>query len=254
VSAVRAVCFDLDGTLVETEELKAKSYAEAAAELRPHDLSAAEVAAAYTDLVGCPREQVVAALTRRFDLEGAARRRMRELGASSPAEAFSALRLRRFEAMLADAELVRRQAYPETLALLRQVRAAGERTGLATMSYAAQVWPVLDILEVRALLDAVVTREEVERAKPDPEIYLCLAARLGVAPPACLVIEDSLPGVRSALAAGMRCVAMTTRLTREAVRAAGVLPPALVVDDPARLAAVVRPLLGALGGAARASA
>ena len=94
-----------------------------------------------------------------------------------------------------------------------------------------------------------MTRDEVERPKPDPEIYLVLAGRLQVPPRACLAIEDSLPGIRSALAAGMTCVAATTSMTRRAVHAGAALPPASVVDDPARLESVVLPLL-----AGRASA
>jgi len=143
---------------------------------------------------------------------------------------------------------VRGQEYPAATALLRRVKAMGLTTGLATMSYRYQVDEVLDVLDVRGALDAVVTRDDVDRPKPDPEIYLLLARRLGVAPARCLVVEDSLPGVRSALAAGMTCVAATTELTRAAVRASGALPPERIVDDPARLAGVVLPLLQAAGG------
>ena len=109
-----ALCFDLDGTLVETERLKARSYADAAAELRP-DVRAADVEAAYVDLVGQSREHVIAALVRRFDLAGAARARMADLGAATPEEAFGALRLRRYEAMLLDRDLVKGQEYPADL-------------------------------------------------------------------------------------------------------------------------------------------
>jgi hypothetical protein len=104
-------------------------------------------------------------------------------------------------------------------------------------------WAYSTISQLRML------SREAEDAIAWGERALVLAERLGVPPAACLVIEDSLPGVRSALAAGMRCVAATTPLTRSAVRAAGVLPPALVVDDPARLASVVLPLLADAGGA-----
>jgi HAD superfamily hydrolase (TIGR01509 family) len=247
---VRAVCFDLDGTLVETEALKARSYAGAAVELRP-DLREDDVVAAYDDMVGHPREAVVAELMRRFALEEPARARMRELGASSPEEVFAALRLHRYEAMLSDHALIRGQAYPYALALLYRVKRDGYATGLATMSHAAQALVVLDILGVRGELDAVVTRDEVERPKPDPEIYQVLAERLHVPRAACLVIEDSLPGVRSALAAGMMCVAATTAMTYVQVHAAGVLPPDRIVDDPERLEPV---LLSLLAERSRASA
>ena len=56
---IRAFVFDLDGTLVETEELKALSYARAAAELRP-DLNEGEVTEAFKDLVGLSRQEVAA--------------------------------------------------------------------------------------------------------------------------------------------------------------------------------------------------
>lgn len=246
---IRAVLFDLDGTLVQTEALKAESYARAAAELRPHELRAKDVIAAYDDLVGRSREQVVAALMQRFDLEPPARARMRELGAHSPAEVFLTLRLSYYESMLADHSLVRRQEFPEALGLLHRVAREGYRTGVATMSHAAQALPILDILGVRRELDAVVTRDDVEHPKPDPQIYLLLAHRLGVAPVACVVIEDSLPGVQSALAAGMTCIAASTALTRRALHASHALPPGRIVDDPSRLAAVVLPLLNEPGAA-----
>ena len=242
MSAVRAVCFDLDGTLVETEALKARSYAAAVAQLRP-ELREDDVVPEYEMVVGRPREEVVAAYMQRFRLEAPAAARMAELGAATPAEAFAALRLRDYEAMLDDRALVRGQAYPHAIDLLRRVKSLGLRTGLATMSYAGQVGTVLEILQIRDLLDVVVTREEVARPKPDPEIYLLTAERLRMAPEECLVVEDSVPGVGAALAAGMRCVAVTTALTRASVHAAALLPASLVVDDPSRLAATVLPLL-----------
>ncbi|HEX5437110.1 MAG TPA: HAD family phosphatase [Gemmatimonadaceae bacterium] len=241
--AIRAALFDLDGTLVATERLKAQSYARAAVMLRPDSLKPEEVVAAYDDLVGRPREQVVHALMERFALEAPARGRMAELGAQSPADAFLTLRLTIYNGMLGDHALVRRNEFPETVALLRHVKGEGYRTGIATMSHAEQAVAVLEILGIRRELDAVVTREEVERPKPDPQIYLVLAERLELPGAACLVIEDSLPGIRAALAAGMTCVAATTELTRDSVHASGVLSPERIVDDRAQLGAVIFPLL-----------
>ena len=51
------------------------------------------------------------------------------------------------------------------------------------------------------------------RVKPDPELFLLAAQRLGVAPASCVVFEDSANGMRAALAAGMRCVAVPNALT-----------------------------------------
>ena len=69
---IRAFVFDLDGTLVETEQLKALSYARAATALRP-DLNEGEVIAAFGDLVGLSRQEVAVDLMRRFGPEDAAR-------------------------------------------------------------------------------------------------------------------------------------------------------------------------------------
>lgn len=75
------------------------------------------------------------------------------------------------------------------------------RAALVTMSHRIVAQPVLDNAPVP--FDAVVTGDAVERGKPDPEPYLTAAALLGVAPAACIAIEDSLPGVASAVAAGV---------------------------------------------------
>ena len=69
-----AFVFDLDGTLVETEQLKALSYARAATELRPA-LHEDEVVEAFKDLVGLSRQEVAVGLMKRFGLEDAARAR-----------------------------------------------------------------------------------------------------------------------------------------------------------------------------------
>jgi beta-phosphoglucomutase-like phosphatase (HAD superfamily) len=111
------------------------------------------------------------------------------------------------------------------------------------MSHEQQARVVLEILGLRRGIDVLVTREDVQEPKPAPEIYLVTAARLGVPPAECFVLEDSDPGVRSAVAAGMVVVAITNELTRDAVHRSGVLPPERIVDDGAKLEEVVMPLL-----------
>jgi beta-phosphoglucomutase len=109
---IRAFVFDLDGTLVETEELKALSYARAAAELRP-DLNEGEVTEAFKDFVGLSRQEVAVGLMRRFGLEGAARTRMAEFGVDTPWQAYVQIRLRVYETLVADTELVVAHSYPQ---------------------------------------------------------------------------------------------------------------------------------------------
>ena len=71
-----AAIFDLDGTLVQTEALKAQSYARAAVELAPDTVREQDVIAAYDEMVGHSREDVAATLLARFGLEAQAGRRM----------------------------------------------------------------------------------------------------------------------------------------------------------------------------------
>ena len=236
---IRAFVFDLDGTLVETEELKALSYARAAVELRP-DLDEAEVVEAFKDLVGRSRQEVATGLVQRFQLEDAAHARMSEFGVETPWQAYVQVRLPIYEALLSDRDLILTHRYPHNIALLHEVRGAGYPTGLSTMSHAEQALHVLSILELADAFEVVATRDDVARGKPDPEIDLLVARELGARPEECLVIEDSPAGVEAALAAGMDVIAVTTDLTRQRFRDTDVLDRSLVVDDPRSLPAVVR--------------
>ena len=174
--------FDLDGTLVQTERLKALSYARAAVELCPHTLSEAEVSgglkAPSKEVVGLPRREVAQALVKRFDLEEKSRARMAEFGVSAPWQAFVQVRLQIYEAMLADPEVLRSNQWPHNVALLNEARRTGCRTALATMSRCEQhccatgkqgacwrcwTWPNLS--------DLIATGDDVEHGKPDPEFY-----------------------------------------------------------------------------------
>jgi len=65
----------------------------------------------------------------------------------------------------------------------------------------------------RDFFEFVLTKEDFTRSKPDPEPYLMAAARLGVVPADCLVVEDSERGLRAAVAAGMRCAVVPSALS-----------------------------------------
>ena len=243
---IGAFVFDLDGTLVETEELKALSYARAAAELRP-GLDEGKVVGAFKDLIGLSRQEVAVGLMRRFSLEQPARERMAEFEVGTPWQAYIQIRLRIYEELLADPNVVLAHRYPYNIALLRDVRRGGYLTALATQSRREQARRVLGILGVADEFDVVVTRDDVEHGKPEPEMHLLAARELGVEPEECLANEDSPAGVRAALAAGVEIDAVTTELTRQKFRDTELLDRSHVVDDPRTLPTVVRRLLKAHG-------
>lgn len=244
---ILAVIFDLDGTLVETEELKALSYARAARELRS-TLREDEVVDAFKDYVGRSRQEVATGLMEHFGLGDAARARMAEFGVEAPWQAFVQVRLRVYERLLADHDLIVSHRYPHNIALLHEVRRLGYPTALSTMSHPGQVRHVLSILGLGKEFDVVATRDDVERGKPDPEIDLLVARELGVEPRECLVFEDSPAGVEAGLAAGMEVIAVTTDLTRQKFRDTDLNDRCLVVDDPGELPAAVRRVIPDYGG------
>ncbi|HXX70233.1 MAG TPA: HAD family phosphatase [Polyangiaceae bacterium] len=82
---------------------------------------------------------------------------------------------------------------------------------VASSSTTRLVHATLDRFALRPHFGAVVTGDSVERPKPAPDIFLAAAARLGVDPASCIVLEDALTGVAAARAAGMRVIAVPER-------------------------------------------
>jgi len=235
---IQAMIFDLDGTLVQTEKLKALSYAKAAVALRP-ELNEATVVEAFKEVVGLSRHTVARHLLERFALETAARRQMDAYAVETPWQAYIQIRLGIYDDMLSDPGVLVKNQWPHTIGLLKQAAKSCPKVGLATMSYCAQVQRVLKILQLEKTFDFVASRDDVENGKPDPEIYLLVAHQLETTPAHCLVIEDSPTGVQAALAAGMACIAVSTPFTQNALHASGLLEKRWIVDDPDTLLTVV---------------
>jgi len=108
-----------------------------------------------------------------------------------------------------------RETFLHDLASLREIavvaaiarRNHGERPmAVASGGPAAIVEPSLKATGLFGLFDTVVTLDDVGRAKPEPDLFLEAARRLGVRPERCLVFEDSLPGIEAARQAGMQAV------------------------------------------------
>jgi beta-phosphoglucomutase len=85
---------------------------------------------------------------------------------------------------------------------LSRLKAAGYRLGLASNSVRSTVDLMMEKSGLKPYLDVVLSNQDVSKAKPDPEMYLKAAQLLGVAPAACLVVEDNENGIRSAEGAG----------------------------------------------------
>jgi HAD superfamily hydrolase (TIGR01509 family) len=103
----------------------------------------------------------------------------------------------------------------ETIDLLR---ARGLRLAIASSSLYRVIAAVLDRFDIESAFDVVHSAEDEDRGKPDPAVYLTAAAKLAVAPEACVALEDSVNGVLSAKAAGMTVIAVPDASVRDDTR------------------------------------
>ncbi len=99
---------------------------------------------------------------------------------------------------------------PGVARLLSELRRAGVPCAVGSSTHVANLDTAFAILGIRGSFDAIVTGEDVSHGKPDPEVFLLAAQRIGVAPHRCVVFEDVPAGVEAALAGGMAAVAVTT--------------------------------------------
>jgi beta-phosphoglucomutase len=186
VSGAMGAIWDMDGTLVDTAELHFRAWEEVCRE-QGRPFSRADFAATF----GQRNPEIIRALFGdRFDDEHIA-----ELGDRKEEKYRAAAR--RGVAPL-----------PGVVALLEGLRRAGFRQAIGSSAPRANLDLILGLLGVASSFDAVVSSEDTQRGKPDPQVFLVAAERLGVPPGRCVVFEDAVAGVQAARAAGMKCVAV----------------------------------------------
>jgi phosphoglycolate phosphatase-like HAD superfamily hydrolase len=176
---IQAMIFDLDGTLVQTEKLKALSYARAVIELCPQEVSESQVVEAFKQVVGLARHEVAQYLVKEFNLEEKAAQRMGDFGVSTAWQAFIQVRLQHYQAMLTDPQILLDHRWPNNLALLEGARRANCKTGLATMSSCRQAQMVLGILQLKDEFDFVATRDDVAQLPGDRRLAYRRTGRIG---------------------------------------------------------------------------
>lgn len=186
----RAVVLDFNGTLSDDEPLLLTIFQELSREHLGRELTAEHYQRA---LAGLSDREIVERLV---DEAGAPAR--------PGVEELLRLRAERYVARVAEESPVR----PWTVAFVDRLAAAGVPLAVVTGAQRAEVRHVLAHSPVGRHLAVVVTEEDVQRGKPDPEGFLTGARLLGCDPADALVLEDSVPGVRGALAAGMACLAV----------------------------------------------
>lgn len=106
-------------------------------------------------------------------------------------------------------------ALPGVESWLRTLREAGIPCVIGSSTHRENITTTLEVLGLGDFFAAIVTAEDVKHGKPDPEVFLTAAKKIGVEPAAGVVFEDALVGIAAAKAAGMRVVAVATTEPKE---------------------------------------
>jgi HAD superfamily hydrolase (TIGR01509 family) len=192
-TALRALVFDFDGLVLDTET--------------PEFVAWREVFAAHgATLVSADWAHVIGSLDSGWD---AATEIRKQTGVAVDAEELRTTWKARQVELLA-----RESVRPGVAELLEEASRRGLGVAVASSS---RRWWVEGNLERIGLLDAfpvIATGDEVPRTKPDPAVYRLALSRLAVPPAAALAFEDSPNGIRAARAAGLRCIAVPNDVSR----------------------------------------
>jgi HAD superfamily hydrolase (TIGR01509 family) len=182
-----SVIFDLDGTLVDSEPNYYEAGRQTLAEYGVPDFTWAD----HERYVGVSTQET-AALWKR------------EYGLAATADEILAAIDRRYLELARTAT----RAYPEMRKFVELLATEGVRMAIASGSSPEAIEATLAGTGLDAYLRTTVSADEVPRGKPAPDVFLEAARRLGAAPADCVVLEDAVPGVAAAHAAGMRCIAI----------------------------------------------
>lgn len=134
---------------------------------------------------------------------------IRDFGLTQPREHYSEI----YRAMILESYRTQSEPLPGAVELVRGLRSAGMRIGVASSSILPWVEVCLARIGLEDAFDDITTGTDVDNGKPAPDIYLLAAERLSVNPRDCLAIEDAPAGILSAKAAGMECWAVRTAYT-----------------------------------------
>ena len=185
-----AVIFDFDGVVIDSHEAHGRSWFALAEELG-HELSHET----FVSTFGQRNESILPFLgwAKEGELE-----RIQQLGDRKEDLYREILRAEGIEPLAG------------VVALLEDLKANGIPCAIGTSTPRANVECVLEITGIANYFTDIAASEDVSRGKPDPEVFLKAAAKLGINPAACVVIEDAQVGLRAARAAGMKALGVTT--------------------------------------------
>ena|SRR2546428_6173930 len=200
-TAIRGVIFDMDGVLCDSEPFIAAAAIEMFRETYGVTVDRRE----FAPFVGTGEDHFIMGVAEKYGIKATLPRDKQRTYAIY----FGLIR-------------GKLEPFPGAVEFVHACRRRGLRIAIATSADRIKLEGNLKEIGVPPeTFDAIVTGEEVERKKPDPQIFLLAAQRLGLPPPLCLVIEDAPNGIRAGKAAGCRCLGITSTFDDGTLRAAG---------------------------------
>ncbi|MBN2639277.1 MAG: HAD family phosphatase [Bacteroidales bacterium] len=230
---IQAFIFDLDGTIINTEKLKAESYGHAIDELTSGTVSFQQVQKDFFKYVGSPRKTVVSNLVQDY---------YEQLKSNTSEDDKLILikmvlekRLKIYNRLIVDPVVIRQNIFMDVFETIHKLNNLGKPLALATMSENYHTHKILQVTHLKDLFKFVLTSNDVLNGKPNPEIYLKAANMLNTDPVNCLVFEDSLNGIEAALNAGMQVIAIPNELTQKQVIESGIVSKNQLITEHAGL-------------------
>jgi len=200
-----AVIFDMDGTMVDntpyhyqTWQVMFKKYG--MGELSPHTY--------YSEFSGVPVLDTVQRIFSDRDNDG-----MHQL-------------VKEKEAIYQDLYTPHAVAVKGLVGFLEDLKQSGIKIAIASSASIHDIDFILERIRVREYFDVIIDGSQVNKGKPNPDIFLKAAEHLQTLPQHCAVIEDSIAGIKAGNAAGMKVIGITTGNSAEKLQ-----PSALVIDD-----------------------
>ncbi|WP_433395484.1 HAD family hydrolase [Streptomyces sp. CA-146814] len=181
------VIFDLDGTLVDSEPNYYEAGRRLLARYGVHDFGWED----HTRFIGIGTRETLTALRS-------------EYGIDAPVDEL----LTGKNALYLELAGAGTEVFGQMRVLVERLHAAGVPMAVASGSSRAAIAAVLAVTGLEAYVPLYVSAEEVAHGKPEPDVFLEAARRLGAEPARCVVLEDAPPGAAAAHAAGMRCIAI----------------------------------------------
>jgi len=127
---------------------------------------------------------------------------------------------------------------PGALDLLKALDENGIKMAIASSTVIENIHLIISSLGIEKYFEVIITGHDVTEGKPNPQVFLFAARRLGAEPKNCIVVEDAVAGVKAAKRAGMYCVAITSTHPREKLKEADLIVDtleAVTVKDLERL-------------------